>query len=84
MYNYIIDFVCFDAKVIMEVNGTQHAESDADIRRDAYFRGEGFVTMRLWNDEIERNLDFVCLSVLDCLRRCSRVARNPSLAISNT
>nr|WP_183897231.1 DUF559 domain-containing protein [Rhizobium skierniewicense] len=84
MHTYIIDFVCFDAKVIIEVDGAQHAESDADSRRDAYFRDEGFVTMRFWNDEIERNLDFVCLSILDRLRGRQSAGRDPSLAISNT
>ncbi|QCI97637.1 endonuclease domain-containing protein [Agrobacterium larrymoorei] len=84
MHNYVLDFVCFDAKVIIEVDGAQHADSDADARRDAYFRGEGFVTLRFWNDEIERNLDFVCLCVLDYLRGRQSVGRDPSLAISNT
>ncbi len=84
LHNYIIDFVCFDAKVIIEVDGAQHADSDGDVRRDAYFRSVGFETLRFWNDEIEKNLDFVCLSVLDCLRGRVSVGRDPSLAISNT
>ena len=84
MHNYIVDFICFDARVIIEVDGAQHAENAADIRRDAYFQGEGFVTLRFWNEEIETNLDFVCLCVLDCLRQRQSVGRDPSLAISNT
>lgn len=84
LHNYILDFICFDAKLIIEVDGAQHAESDADSKRDAFFRGEGFVTLRFWNDEIEKNLDFVCLCVLDCLRGRMSVERDPSLAISNT
>lgn len=84
IHNYILDFVCFDAKVIIEVDGAQHAESNGDARRDAYFRGEGFVTLRFWNEDIERNLDFVCLSILDCLRGRLSARQDPSLAISNT
>ena len=64
MHNCILDFVCFDARLIVEVDGSQHALSDADRQRDAFFREQGFMTLRFWNDEIERNLDFVCLSIL--------------------
>ena len=84
LHNYIVDFICFDARVIIEVDGAQHAQSADDVRRDAFFQGEGFVTLRFWNDEIERNLDFVCLSVLECLRQRVSAGRDPSLAISNT
>jgi very-short-patch-repair endonuclease len=64
MHNCILDFICFDARLIVEVDGSQHALSDADRQRDAFFREQGFTTLRFWNDEIERNLDFVCLSIL--------------------
>lgn len=61
---YILDFVCFEARVIVEVDGSQHAESTADIRRDAHFRAHGFRIIRLWNDEVLRNLDAACLAIL--------------------
>ncbi|WP_442967471.1 endonuclease domain-containing protein [Rhizobium sp. BR 362] len=38
---YILDFVCFEARLIVEVDGAQHAESVTDRKRDAYFSKSG-------------------------------------------
>lgn len=65
---YILDFVCFDARLIVEVDGHQHAESEGDARRDAWFQSQGFRVFRVWNGEVERNLDGVCLTILSELR----------------
>jgi len=65
---YILDFVCFEAKLVIEVDGGQHSESKADAIRDAAFHADGFRIMRFWNDEIERALDFVCRSILAALK----------------
>ncbi|MBO6717506.1 MAG: endonuclease domain-containing protein [Rhizobiaceae bacterium] len=64
MDGYIADFVCFEAKLIVEVDGGQHSESPRDAERDSHFAAQGFRTLRFWNDEIERNLDGVCRSIL--------------------
>jgi very-short-patch-repair endonuclease len=76
LHNYIIDFVCFEAKLMIEVDGSQHAESETDERRDVFFRQSGFRILRFWNEEIERNLDFVCRSILSQLQ--SREVADPS------
>ena len=65
---YILDFVCFEEKLIIEVDGGPHAESRRDLLRDAHFREQGFRVMRFWNEEIETGLDFVCRSILATLR----------------
>ena len=65
---YILDFVCFEAKLIVEVDGGQHSESRRDAVRDAHFKSEVFRVMRFWNDEIEQGLDFVCRSILAALK----------------
>ncbi|WP_338012941.1 DUF559 domain-containing protein [Pararhizobium polonicum] len=62
------DFVCFDARLIVEVDGFQHAENGRDLARDAFFRGEGFRILRFWNEEVVKNLDGVCLAILAELR----------------
>jgi very-short-patch-repair endonuclease len=61
---YIIDFICFEARLIIEVDGGQHSENAADAERDAHFARQGFRTLRFWNDEVERELDGVCATVL--------------------
>ena len=60
----IVDFVCFDAKLIVEVDGGQHSESLTDAARDRHFALSGFKTLRFWNDDVERNLDGVCSTIL--------------------
>ncbi len=49
---YIVDFACFDARLIIEVDGCQHgfAEAiDADRVRDAVLERGGFAVLRFWN-----------------------------------
>ena len=65
---YIIDFVAFEEKLIIEVDGSQHAENRRDAARDALFRTDGFRVLRFWNEEVETALDFVCRSILATLR----------------
>lgn len=61
---YILDVVCFGAQLIVEVDGFQHAENTHDLARDAFFRGQGFRILRFWNEEVVKNLDAVCLTIL--------------------
>ena len=60
---YILDFVCFEARLIVEVDGWQHAESAGDAVRDRVFRNDGFRIRRFWNEEVTDNLDGVCLAI---------------------
>ena len=65
---YILDFVCFEARLIVEVDGGQHSGNARDEERDAHFAKEGFITSRFWNDDVERNLDGVCDHILYSLK----------------
>ncbi|OGP74933.1 MAG: DNA (cytosine-5-)-methyltransferase [Deltaproteobacteria bacterium RBG_13_58_19] len=54
---YIVDFVCFSKKIIIEVDGGQHAiEKDKDSERDRWLISEGFKILRFWNNEVLQNL----------------------------
>ena len=45
--HYIVDFICFDPKLIVEIDGGRHAEQvEYDRRRDAYLHSEGFTVLR--------------------------------------
>jgi very-short-patch-repair endonuclease len=58
--DYIVDFVSFDKRIIIEVDGGQHATDKInDSARDAWFRANGFEVLRFWNNEIFENLDGV-------------------------
>lgn len=49
---YILDFVCLECRLIVELDGGQHAESVRDRVRDEHFRYAGFQTMRFWNSDV--------------------------------
>jgi len=52
---YIVDFVCFERRLIIEADGSQHAESGHDKRRDAFLRLQGFSVLRFWNNDVLEN-----------------------------
>jgi len=57
--HYIVDFICLDARLIIEADGSQHAESAYDSVRDAYLQAQGFRILRLWNHDILADPDAV-------------------------
>ena len=50
--NYILDFACFDQRFIIEIDGSQHADSDRDTTREAALIAEGFRIARYWNNDV--------------------------------
>lgn len=50
--NYILDFVCFEKRLVIEIDGSQHAESQRDAARDATLSAEGFSIARYWNNDV--------------------------------
>jgi very-short-patch-repair endonuclease len=61
---YVLDFVCFEHKLIVEADGGQHLESSRDAIRDAHFAAAGFRTLRFWNNDILGNADGVVRAIL--------------------
>ena len=58
--NYIVDFVCFENRIIIEVDGGQHAaENNKDIEREIYLQRYGFKVLRFWNNEVLQNTNGV-------------------------
>ena len=53
---FIVDFFCVEARLVIEADGGQHSESPQDAARDAWLRAQGLVVLRLWNDDILRDL----------------------------
>ena len=60
----VLDFVCFEARLIVEVDGGQHSGAARDAERDRHFAAQGSRTLRFWNDEVEWNIDGVCRTIL--------------------
>jgi len=58
--NYILDFVCLDKMLVIEVDGGQHAlNTTADKIRTKKLGAAGFRVLRFWNDEVLGNIDAV-------------------------
>ncbi|WP_028217947.1 endonuclease domain-containing protein [Paraburkholderia oxyphila] len=56
---YIVDFVHFGARLVIEADGGQHNGSADDAARDAWLQSRGFTVLRFWNDEILLNIEVV-------------------------
>jgi very-short-patch-repair endonuclease len=55
---YVVDFICFEHRLIIELDGSQHAEPDQlahDVTRTRYLESEGFRVLRFWNVELNDN-----------------------------
>jgi very-short-patch-repair endonuclease len=64
---FIADFVCFEARLIVEVDGGQHADSLRDQYRDRWFAANRFRVLRFWNNEVLSNLEGVMKVLADAL-----------------
>lgn len=63
---YITDFVCLEHRLIIEIDGGQHAAPDVmshDIVRTGYLEGDGFRVLRFWNNEILENIEGVLAQI---------------------
>jgi very-short-patch-repair endonuclease len=66
--HYIVDFACFEARLIIEVDGGQHFASESDKKRDAYLRAQGFQVLRFWNNDVLANREGVFQVISEALR----------------
>jgi very-short-patch-repair endonuclease len=65
--NYIVDFVCRDRMIIVEVDGGQHADNLRDVKRDGRLSATGYRVMRFWNSDVLKNRSGVLEIILDAL-----------------
>ncbi|MBE7183708.1 MAG: endonuclease domain-containing protein [Methylobacterium mesophilicum] len=65
---FIADFLCVEAMLVVELDGSQHADSAYDMRRDADLKARGFRVLRFWNDDVLRDLNGVCDTIIGYCR----------------
>ena len=65
---FIADFVCLEAKLIVEIDGKQHRDSETDAGRTQELRRLGFGVIRFDNDRVRSDLDSVCETILSVAR----------------
>jgi len=67
--NYIADFCCESARLIIELDGGQHsARESQDAKRTTALESQGYLVLRFWNNDVLQNIDGVLESILDTLR----------------
>jgi very-short-patch-repair endonuclease len=65
--NYIVDFVCQEKRIVIEVDGGQNSiENKRDNERDKWLEGQGYKVLRFWNNEVLSNTE----GVLEVIRNC--------------
>jgi very-short-patch-repair endonuclease len=62
--NFIADLVCHEKKLIVEVDGGQHAENARDKERDQWFAEAGYQVIRYWNNDVLKNPNGVLEALL--------------------
>lgn len=66
---FVVDFVCFERKLIIEVDGGQHAEQVSyDAERSRWFEAQGYRVLRFWNNEVLADTDTVAEVIFDCVK----------------
>ena len=64
---YFADFACRQRRLVVEIDGSQHANSDRDRQRDAFMVEKGWSILRLWNVDVLGELVPVCETILAAL-----------------
>ena len=75
--SYIADFYCHEAKLVIELDGSQHfepKEAKKDHARTAYFHTLGIRVLRFANNDIDQNLTGVCQTIIQVLEHCGVTA----------
>ena len=67
--NFIVDFVCFEQKLVVEVDGGQHADmQEWDEARTKWLQAQGFRVMRFWNHDVLQRRELVLEEILRRLK----------------
>jgi very-short-patch-repair endonuclease len=64
---YFADFVCRERRLVVELDGSQHADSEYDRRRDEFMRSAGYSVIRFWSHETRTQTSAVCETILAAL-----------------
>ena len=67
LQGYIVDFVCVEKRLIVELDGGQHCENEKDSERTRVLEGSGFLVQRFWNNDVLSNMDGVLSALSETL-----------------
>jgi very-short-patch-repair endonuclease len=74
---YVVDFVCFDRRVILKADGSRHAERDYDAQRDAWPREHACTILRFWSNDVLAPPENVMTAILCALESGNAVIAAP-------
>ena len=78
---YIVDFVCLEKKLVVEVDGGQHAgQVELDTKRSGYLKEKGYQVLRFWNNEVLKEIESILSVVLSSLDRNVTSPLTPALS----
>lgn len=67
---YIVDFVCIEKRLVIELDGGQHVENlESDAKRSEYLKEKGYRILRFWNNDVLREGEAVLNVILSCLEK---------------
>jgi very-short-patch-repair endonuclease len=64
---YIVDFACRERRLIVELDGSQHADSKSDVVRDQWLAEHRYRVLRFWNNDVMGNIDGVVEMIVKAL-----------------
>ena len=69
--SYVADFACREARLVIELDGGQHAQNTADAERTRQIEANGYTVLRFWNNDVTDNI----AGVVEEIARTVRLAR---------
>ncbi len=77
--NYIVDFVCFEKRLIIEIDGGHHSDQSVrDAKRDEFLKSQGFSVVRFWNNEVLREIEAVQEKIISALNAAPPPVSSPA------
>jgi very-short-patch-repair endonuclease len=75
--SYIVDFVRRQRRLVVEVDGGQHADNARDVSRDKWLADHGYRVLRFWNSDVLDNMDGVLETIANALQVATSSSETP-------
>jgi very-short-patch-repair endonuclease len=77
---YIADFACHTAKLVIELDGSQHAEATKiyDAQRTAWLESQGYRVLRFWNNDVLKSPHNIGEAIIEAMRGCAAISKSPT------
>jgi len=77
--HYILDFVCLEKRLIVEIDGGHHSDQPVrDAKHDEYLKSQGFSVLRFWNNEVLRTIEAVKEKIISTLDAAPPPSSSPA------